>query len=317
MPFATFAELNDEMFRLYDRGEYEIALALINRDFDHFTDQQGRLYFWRVCLQAMLGQEEEALHQLQQSLDLGFGYSADLLHGDSDLQSLQGKPEFERLVARAQERYAELSSHVVSTRLVIPPPEPAHAPYPLLIALHGNSSNAEWTAGYWQAAAERGWLVLLPQSSQLGWDNTSFSWNDEEKARHDVLQHYEEIQQEYQIDPERVVLGGFSRGARVALSLALTALIPAQGVIAVSPSLRQNPGELFPLAQMRLEHAPSVYVIIGEQDQPFYEPTIAFAEYLSGLDVDCELSIYPDLGHAYPPNFADVLPVALEYVTKP
>jgi predicted esterase len=315
MPFATFAELSEEMFRLYGRGEYEAALALVNRDFEHFTDYLGRLYFWRVCLHTMLDQQDEALHQLKQALDLGFGYSVDLLHGDRDLQSLQRKPEFEQLVTRSQEQYAELSSHIVSTRLIIPPPEAA-APFPLLIILHGNSSNAEWTAGYWQAAAERGWLVLLPQSSQPGWDNTSFSWDDEEKARRDVLQHYQEIQQKYQIDPERVVIGGFSRGARVALSLALTGSIPARGVIAVAPALRQNSDELFALAQLRLEHAPSVYLIVGEQDQPFYEPTIAFAEYLSGLDVDCELSVYPHIGHAYPSDFADVLPVALDFVMQ-
>jgi predicted esterase len=316
MPSATISELADEMFRLYARGEYEQALALINRDFEQFTDFRGRLFFWRACLNSMLGQQQEALSQLAQALDLGFAYSEDGLRGDSDLHSLQGLPEFEQLVARSQERYAQLAANVVSTSQVILPSLSTPPPYPLLMVLHGNNSSAGWTAGYWQVAAKQGWLVLLPQSSQMGWDNGAFVWNDEEQARRDVQQHYEHVQQEYGIDPERVVIAGFSRGARVALSLALNGVIPASGVIAVAPALRQNPAELFPATDIRSERMPSVYLIIGARDEPFYEPTVALAEYLSASEVDCELSIYPDLGHAYPPGFAETLQVALDSVMQ-
>jgi predicted esterase len=314
MPFATFAELADEMFRLYRQGEYENALAVINRDFEHFTAQLGRLYFWRVCLHSVLGQQEEALHQLEQALDLGFGYGEEALRNDSDLTSLQGLPEFERLVTRSKEQYAQLAVNVVSTRLVIPPSHSATPPYPLLVALHGNNSSAEWSADYWRSPVERGWLVLLPQSSQPGWDSTTFIWNDEERARRDVQQHYVEVQRDYVVDLDRVIIGGYSKGGQVALLLALNGIIPAPGVIAVAPALRKSPAEQFPLDHINPEQMPHVYLIVGQRDEPFYEPTMALAEYLTTHDIDCELSVYPDLDHAYPPKFGDALNTALDYL---
>jgi dienelactone hydrolase len=316
MPFAAFSELANEMFRLYKLGEYQRALAVINRDFEHFPDQMGRMYFWRVCLHSVLGQQEEALYQLQQALDLGFGYAEEQLRYDSDLKSLQGVPEFERLVARSKEQYAQLAAHVVSTRLVIPPSHMVSPPYPLLVALHGNNNSAEWSADYWRSPSELGWLVLLPQSSQPGWDSTTFVWNDEERAERDVERHYDEVHQEYAIDPKREVIGGFSMGGRIALSMALRGVIPARGVIAVAAAVRKDPAEQFPLDRINSDAKPRVYLIVGQGDEPFYEPTVALAEHLTAHDIACEVSVYPDLDHAYPLDFSDALNTALDFVMQ-
>jgi dienelactone hydrolase len=313
MPFATFAELADEMFRLYKQGEYRQALAVINQDFDHYTDQLGRLYFWRVCLHSVLGEPQEAINQLERALDLGFGYAEQQLRYDSDLKSLQGLQGFEQLVSRSKEQYMQLAANVTSTRLVIPP-KTAAPPYPLLIALHGNNSSAEWTGGCWCAPTEQGWLVLLPQSSQPGWDSTTYVWNDEEKARRDVQHHYGEVCHEYEIDPGRVVIGGFSMGGRIALSMALNGDIAARGVIAVAAAVRKNPSEQF--VPDHISHLPRVCLIAGERDEPFFEPTLALAEYLTARDIECELSVYPDLDHAYPPNFDGALVNALDFVMR-
>jgi predicted esterase len=134
-------------------------------------------------------------------------------------------------------------------------------------------------------------------------DNSTFVWNEPERGVRDVQQQYDAVQQEYSVDLSRLVIGGFSMGGYAALALALKGIIPARGVIAVAGAFGSDPVSDFPLDSLP-EQPPRVYLIVGERDVRFYEHTLALAEYLTANDIECELSVYPDLAHTYRPILA-------------
>lgn len=100
-----------------------------------------------------------------------------------------------------------------STLLVIEPTLPAsHDLLPLLIVLHGNNSTNELEKSYWASAADAGWLVACIQSSQVMNPNR-YMWTNLDIAISEIKTYFAQIMESYLIDTERIVVGGFSRGA--------------------------------------------------------------------------------------------------------
>jgi predicted esterase len=125
------------------------------------------------------------------------------------------------------------------------------------------------------------------------------------------------------IDPSRIVLGGFSQGAGMAILLSLeTSLrcdcnLPARGFIAVSPSIRGfeshfQPGELLP------HRSPDTltlrgYLITGGQDsrQDMFQQ---ITQTLADRGVTYQHEDHPDLGHEYPDDFPASLGRAIQFI---
>jgi dienelactone hydrolase len=100
---------------------------------------------------------------------------------------------------------------------------------PLLIALHGWLG---WNEPYWQepigsyggAAAERGWLLAVPEThgEQPPLPSTSVGRRSlaSRAAQHDILDTLALVDAAYGVDPQRVYLAGLSMGGMTALTTA-------------------------------------------------------------------------------------------------
>lgn len=181
MSFLDFDALQGRLFQLYNVGAFADALALIARERDTFPAYAHHSYYWLICLAAIQGKPDEALDWFDQALARGYWFSQAMLRSDPDLKSLQGQPGFEACVSECVRRAQAASATGTPQRVVtVPPPEFA-PPYPLLMCLHGMGGYAEETAARWRSAADEGWLVAAPQSSQpSGYGR--WEWTDEDKA---------------------------------------------------------------------------------------------------------------------------------------
>jgi dienelactone hydrolase len=178
--------------------------------------------------------------------------------------------------------------------------------------MHGNNSNSEASVDSWRSAANRGWLLTLPQSSQLG-DFDAYVWNDRERAIAEVREHDATIRREYEVDPARVVVGGFSMGGGLAAWLAASGTIDVQGFIAVGPYL-EDAGQLRPLIEARRDRKLRGYIVVGDQDDPCYQISKEITALLRSHEIACELEVHPGLGHAFPPAFESSLAKALDFI---
>ncbi len=316
---ATFDTLLSQTYRLYQAGEYAQALDLITREGRAYPERAQTWFYWRVCLATRTGDTALALQLFDEALAAGLWFGVTLLRQDADLQPLQGMPEFEQRVEVCRLRQAAAQAAARPLLVVLQPgrPAPPAAGYPLLLALHGNNQNAHAALDSWRPAVAEGWLVALLQSSQVG-GTDAYVWNDRDWAVREIQAGYSALCQTYPVDPERVVVAGFSLGAETAVWLALTAAIKARGFIAVGPGgpTTSQPEKWAPLIQAASGAGLHGLVIVGEQDIFSYTGTQALATLLEEGNIPCEMRVYPELGHDFPPDFPQVLPEALAFILQ-
>jgi len=89
-------EMNADIPGMFDRGEHEKAKQVLLKGLDHYEDKAGMLYNI-ACAEAMLGEADEALGHLRESLEKHPAY-AESAREDPDFESLRSDPRFAELV---------------------------------------------------------------------------------------------------------------------------------------------------------------------------------------------------------------------------
>jgi hypothetical protein len=314
MPDLTYQQMNDQFFERYNDKDYAGALSILNEKGDQFPEQAPYVYYNRACMYGVQNCVPEALGILQQAAAQGFWYREQQLRQDTDLAALQTVPEFEQLVERFNIQYQAIQTEAQAKCFVSKPAN--DGPYPVVLAMHGNNSNAGLDEPSWKSVVENGWLLGALQSSQIGMTRNAFIWDNEEISTKDVLQHFGELQQNYAVDQKRVVIGGFSMGGGMATLLGLTQ--PAiKGFIGVGPYVDGKLEKLEPQLDSARERGVRAYLLIGDQDDGCYPGTLKLAEMLKAHGIPYQLKVYPGMAHVYPPDFAQVVLDALKFITEP
>ncbi|MEO7910346.1 MAG: PHB depolymerase family esterase [Roseiflexaceae bacterium] len=314
MSEPTIGMIEQEFYTLCSTGEYAAAYQLATRTADRFPAwAQSTIYNWRFCTACLMGDPALALRLIAEALDTGYWYGEADLRDDSDLAALHSIPEFERLVVLASQRRNEAVAQAKPDLKMLLPANDA-TPYPLLLALHGNNSNIADSERYWRSAVEHGWLVALPQSSQIMSAN-HYGWNDRGWAVREITQHAATVREQYPIDPTRVAVAGFSMGGGLAAKLALSGDLPARGFIGVGPFLA-NVGSVLPLLEAPRERPLRAYLIASQRDAYCYSVAQELAELLPAHGIACELELHLDLGHDFPPEFERSLIKGLDFIMR-
>jgi predicted esterase len=310
MESMTFRELGNQLAALYGQGKFEEALQLTEKHRGEFPEQAARLTFWRMCLLSLIGRSAEVLAVFQQGLESGYWWAKELF-ADPDLNAVRELPEFQRLVAESQKRYEEARIHTEPDQIVLLPDPPASAPSPLLIALHGHNGNKESNLEFLEVACRMGWIVLSAQSTQPLFPG-SYCWDNPEQGLADVCFHYEQVLQQYQIDPQRILIAGFSQGGGMAIHTALSGAIDIRGFLAVA-CWWQDPTSLVP--QQADTQGVRGYFIVGEKDHTF-ETTREIQKVLNEHQIPYGDEIHPNLAHEFPPDFHSSFEKAIKFILE-
>ncbi len=312
MTDVGIGSLQRELRRLYSQHEYTQALDLLDRHPETLT-QPSMLYHWRMCLAARAGEPELAIGAFQDAIERGHAYPAALIRDDEDLASLQGIAAFEELAQRSLERMAEVERWARPELIVIPPALPRVTRAPLLLGLHGNSQNARLAAADWSPIVDKGWMLACAQSTQV-LTTDAFVWNDLARGADDVRALAGVLDIGGAVDPARVVLGGFSMGGGLAIQLAVSGAIGASGFIVIGPYL-PDLAALEPYVEAAAARGLRGYIVMGLLESPEGQGIIrAIPPFLEAHGIPCELEEQPDLAHAFPGAFDQVLDRALAFI---
>jgi pimeloyl-ACP methyl ester carboxylesterase len=175
---------------------------------------------------------------------------------------LQGDPDFERLVSLSK---AAQDKDVPEVKPVLLHhwPESYTTISPLLVALHGNSSNADKTLPFWQSATSQGWGLAVAQSSQVMFKD-AYVWDNLETSLAEVAAHIDSLN----ADPQRTVVAGHSMGGLVAIQGTLMQRWNVRGFVALGPAVPflETPELLDSLLAPARERGVRGYFIVGEKD---------------------------------------------------
>jgi len=305
-----FIRRSSEMMAFYGQGDYASALAMTERLAAEFPEEVARIAYWRICLLTRLQKTEAALGAFTGALEAGLWWSVSMLGSDPDLEPLWGLPEYKRMASICARRQ-EAAQMEVKSLLVVREPAKAVKPYPVLISLHGQAGTAAATLDRWQEACPLGWLVAAIQSSQLAWPD-AYTWDDHEKAEKEVVDQFRMLCEQVPVDRSRVIVGGFSQGAALAVGLVLTGSLPARGFLSVAPGSIE-PKLLTGWVEAEHPHPVRGYLVAGGHD-PRYEFFKQLRTTLVDHGVPCEMEDHPDLAHEYPPHFKRSLKKAFRFL---
>lgn len=166
--------------------------------------------------------------------------------------------------------------------------------WPLIVALHGASGSGREYVWTWQRlAAEHGYLVLAPKSTEITWS---------------VLQPHIDVASvtgaidralaAYRIDRKRVFLTGLSDGATFSYLVAFLAPEYFAGVAPIAGELSQVAE---PLLRRREGREVPLLVVHGAHDHIFPIQTVrSTSGLLQHLGYDIRFDELADWGHAYP-----------------
>ncbi len=315
MTFPTFEALTTQFMLHFRAQEYPQALELITREGPHFPADRAWADYWRMCAAARVDDRALLYAIAEQSLAEGHWYGPVLWRQTPSFQSLQGDPDFERLVA-ASRAAQEQDSPPTEAVLLTETPANHSAASPLLLALHGNQGNAVNTRPFWQAALGEGWALALGQSTQPLYKG-AFVWDDLDASRATVTDHLSRLARELAFDPRRVVLGGHSMGGLVAIQMALEGAVPVRGFVANGPAtpFADAPEALAALVGSAAERGLRGYLILGAADDSIEAQAIHnLAATLRAGGLACKLEIVPGAPHAFVPGYEAALRRGLAFV---
>jgi len=297
--FASFQELQTEVYRRRDAGDRETALELLAAAGPSFPDQAAHVYLARVQLSAELGRIDEAIRVFAEALGAGCRYPLPVLRGET-FAALHDIVEFERLEHIAAMRYdAELAAS--RPKLVVRAPSTGE-PRGTLLVLHGNNSRADRTVPYWEHTLELGWRLALAQSAEISFTPGMFVWNDGAAAHSQLRRHLRDLE-------GRVMACGYSMGALRALELGASEPDRVAGVVAVGPYF--PPSAVQPLAEaLRVPAA----IVVGRRDEHGWPGSEELARRVVAAGRRVHLDVLPGQGHGYPPDMAAALEKALRFL---
>jgi pimeloyl-ACP methyl ester carboxylesterase len=316
MSFDSFDALEAQLNQLVQNNQYAEALDLVTREGPNFSADRIWVDFWHMCTAAGTGNHELVFQVAEQLLADGLWYGEAMWRRLPSFQTIQSDPNFERIAAAhraAEERDAPADERILLTRL----PENHSSTSPLLVALHGNNSTASQTLPFWQAAVSQGWVLALPQSTQVWYKGDAYFWDDFEMARATVTAHFARLQQDIAFEPSRVILAGHSMGGLVAIRLALMGTPNVRGFVAIGPAVPflDAPEELEALLIPARQRGVRGYFLLGEQDHAIFADKVqALSERLQLAGITCELETVPDATHDYSPIYDAALLRALAFM---
>jgi predicted esterase len=273
-----------------------------------YPRQRALAVAWAAETLCRLDEPDTALDVLAEALDGGVWWWEQILRNNPPLAPLQGRSDFEEMIRRSE------SKRVRSSR-ALPPIvyPPATAPVGVLIPLHGRNDHHASFARRWEAARNVGFLVVVPTSAEATTSDGDIGWIDEEKAKRQVQSIRAGLSDDYRHSP--VILSGYSQGARLAADWALSGALPQIPGFVVVSLPADCPPPTGPAPVTRPSVRPRGYVMTGEHDddRPAAE---RFAAHLTERGVTVHLEVMAGMGHSFPPNFADRLPIALSHVIQ-
>ncbi len=309
---TTMWEVEKKYLRLVKQKKHAEAHQLITESVDVFDQHaQKVVFYWRFWTAAMQNEVDLTLQLLAEAVDAGHWYSG--LMEDEDFECVHGIPEFVALAQVCKERRKAAMETAVRTHKALQPQNHPQ-PYPFLFALHGNRGIIDSFAKEWETAVKNGWFVGLPQSSQMREEDVH-TWNDWDWALEEIQQQYATLCAEYPVNCQQTVLAGFSIGGGLATSLALSGKIKPKGLILIAPFLN-NADNMIPYLEARPKDDLRAYIIVTEHDTYCRDIGQRLSELLPQYNIPCKFEVYPDLGHSFPPTFAQQLPRFLDFVNN-
>lgn len=182
--------------------------------------------------------------------------------------------------------------------------------YPVMFILHGGGSTIARAKQNWISDSLNNRFIVVFLQSYIHYDMLTYGWKSSDpKAREEIKRCYNEVMAKYPVDKSKVIIGGISAGATMAIDIALTDTIPVKGFITVCPGMPKD------LKDEEIQAAAKAgqkgIMVAGEKD--FYRPKQEqMINAFNKLGYQYLYTVIPNMGHDYPENFSSWIDTAIQ-----
>jgi len=307
--------LQKQMLHCLNDGTFQKGLEIALEAIDRFPEKTTLTHSWAIDFYMSLGRKEKAMKMLEQGFRRGAWWSPKYLM--SETKELEDRPAFSKVLKLGEDRFNEERQHAQAELIVRTPKKYSDKKmYPLLLVLHGAYSNNFDSEPYWLSILDKRRLFLASlQSSQIVSDHHRI-WDDQDTALKDVENAYSVLVEHYQIDTSKVILGGISHGAEIALIAVFSKRVPAKGFISVIPSVGAFTQQFVKNNSFQNKKKGLKGCIIAGEKDPRYNRQKAVHEFLNKKGIPTQFYSYPELGHSVPDDFDQVLAKSIRFTLQ-
>ncbi len=307
--------INAEFLAAYEAKDWPTAIER-GKELTAALPEDPAVAYNLACVYALGGESKLAVKWLSRSVELGFE-NGEQLRTDPDLASVRSMEaygdvlrDFESRSGRVDSEFEKLLAG--SEPLILTPPDhDPTVPATVIVALHGYGVDANDIGPTWQGpAAHIGAVVVAPRTVRRAVGTDGFTWGTVQEAERIVLHSLEIARRKLAVDPERLVLTGFSQGGYMSLNLSARHPELFRGVIPVAAFYR--PAEA-PFREAGEGRAPRYYMMIGDRDSSLENNREAVG-VLKAKGYPAELVVFEGLGHSFPPEPEAAMHTALHFV---
>lgn len=311
---GSYAEMRTYLGELYQQQKYAEGAALLERALDRYPDQVLANTYNLAILRGLAGDPGGGVEALEEGLRRGVFYGI----WDFEDELLAPLKAHERFADFWQRNLARLEAAqdkaTMQMELVLPEGYDAAQDYPLFVALHGGGEDLAAFKPNWQSPRLRAeFITLYVQSSQVA-NMRGFHWQDEALVRRDLEAAYARAIAQHRIDPERVLVGGFSSGGYASLLAAFHEILPVRGFVALCPAVPDSitDAQIAAAAERGLRGM----LLSSEHDNRLAAQRALVARW-DGVGLDGEIVVTPNTGHWYPDDFATQLDASIVRILRP
>ncbi|MGH0426896.1 DUF3089 domain-containing protein [Bacillus pretiosus] len=304
MKRERFVALQNELFRLFGKGEFDAIYRCIDEAEREFPERIDKTSFWKACAYSVEGKGEEAIAILNGAMQKGIWWNPHTLMYDEDLKVLQDKADFKVIVKKCEEIFKK-QQLTADPKLFTYGNEKAKAG---LFSLHWRGSNIDDFAPYWcEEEILHEYILGFSQSSQIH-GMKSYSWDNHEIAIKDVMKTFNDFVNKYNL--EDIIIAGASQGGNIAIELVLKNMLATQKFIAVIPAIRDVKAIESIVVSNDITNVEGC-IVTGDKDL-FYENTLQLMSMFEEYNVNCKLIVREGLGHLFPADFTQILKNIME-----
>ena len=307
----AYAEMRARVVQLFRSEQFKEAAEILQGALERYPDHlEANAYNLALCYAAQ-GAPGKAIEALQYGLDRDVWYGVWVFEGPR-WQAVRDLPAFAEVDQRNEAGRLAAQAHVQPVLNVkLPEGYTAERSWPLFVALHGGRENLATFQPAWTSdLLQREFVVVYLQSSQVA-SMDGFSWMDYDLALREVQDAVRSVAQDFVVDLDAVIAGGFSAGGRTTLAMAMDEQgLAMRGFVVLCPPCPDGWAEgVATVAAKRLRGA----LLTTEMDPRLGEQR-KMVEALQNAGVPVQCVVTPNIGHWYPENLGILIDEAIDYI---
>jgi pimeloyl-ACP methyl ester carboxylesterase len=193
-----------------------------------------------------------------------------------------------------------------SSRLRVPSIQHADSEYAIYF-LHGNTRNGALERRVFTNMASLEDTMYFPDAPEQDFLENSYMWDDEDAAYDYIMDLIEKHKRTFN---RKIILAGFSRGARTALKLVYERKYAVEGIIAYAPAapVRDIESWDFLLDTIKVP----AEILVGEKDELSNEDCRKLYALFGKGNIPARLTVIQNGGHDYQGDFEGCFADALK-----